>query len=68
MYIRKREKNEVHIEVTNGVINITEKLMDRFGREVTSIEVIPDQHKGENKVKRSGICNTRLITLKTINK
>ncbi len=54
-----------HIESTLGIINIRE-LKDLLGRDVVSIEVIPDQNIGEHKVKRIGLANTRLIKLKTV--
>tara|TARA_R100001082_G_scaffold30763_1_gene15464 strand:- start:1124 stop:1333 length:210 start_codon:yes stop_codon:yes gene_type:complete len=57
-------KKLLHIETPLGIINIRVGLTDRLGRSVDSIEVIPSNYAGQNKVKRSGLSNTRLIKLK----
>ena len=56
----------LHVETPNGIVNIRVGLTDMKGRSVDSIEVIPDRFAGENKVRRSGYANTRLIRLKTV--
>lgn len=59
-------KGLLHIETPLGVINIRVGLHDRLGREVESITVKGDNYSGEQKVKRVGLANTRLIQLKTV--
>ena len=54
----------LHIETDLGIVNIKPGLFDRHGRKVTFVEVIPDRYAGEQKVKRCGTSNTRLIQLK----
>ena len=54
----------VHVETPLGIVNIRVGLVDRRGRDVDSIEVIPNQYAGEPKVVRRGYCNTRLVRLK----
>lgn len=55
------------MEADNCVINITEGLTDRYGRNVTSITVSPDRYAGEPKNIRFGYFNTRVVTLKKKN-
>ncbi len=52
-----------HIETSLGIVNIRE-LTDLKGRKVVSIEVVPDDYVGEQKIKLIGRTNTRLIQLK----
>ena len=59
-------KGLLHVETPLGVVNIRVGLHDFKGREVDSIEVIAPKYAGENKIKRSGYSNTRLIRLKTV--
>jgi hypothetical protein len=66
-YLMKRlshRKGLLHIETPLGIVNITVGLVDRHGRWVESIQVIPSCYKGEKKVMRSGYANTRLIQCK----
>lgn len=57
----------LHIEAEGCVINIREGLTDLKGREVTSIEILPDNHYiGERIWKLIGFCNNRVVRLKTI--
>jgi hypothetical protein len=51
------------IPTSLGTVNIRE-LVDLKGRNVVSIEVIPDEYIGEKKIRLSGRSNTRLIQLK----
>ena len=60
-----KEQNCLHIETNNCIVNIRQGLKDRLGRNVTSIEVIPDRYSGEPKRKLLGYANTRIIDLKT---
>jgi len=54
-----------HIEVKGCIINITEGLSDRQDREVTHIEILPDNHCiGERIWKLQGNVNNRVIRLK----
>lgn len=56
----------LHVETPNGIVNIRAGLSDRMGREVDSVETIPDRYAGERKVIVSGRSNTRLIRLLTV--
>lgn len=56
-----------HIEVEGGIVNIREGLKDHKGRNVTSIEILPDDHySGENVWRLRGYINSRLVQLKTV--
>lgn len=66
---RQTVKNDdtLHVETPNGIVNIRAGLTDMRGRSVDSIQIIPDNYAGENKVVRVGGCpNVRLIRLKTV--
>jgi len=56
----------LHVETPNGIVNIRAGLSDAIGREVDSIEVIPDRYAGERRVVVSGRRNTRMIRLKGV--
>ena len=56
----------LHVETPNGIVNVRAGLSDARGREVDSVECIPDRYAGERKVVVSGCTNTRLIRLKTV--
>lgn len=58
------KRDMLHIETPLGIVNIRCGLSDLNGRAVDSIEVIPANYAGENKIVRRGYCNTRLIQLK----
>ncbi|KKN74115.1 hypothetical protein LCGC14_0394550 [marine sediment metagenome] len=64
--MRHKEPGKVlHIETPLGIVNIRVGLRDLKGRAVDSIQIIPDQCPGEQKVVRRGGCpNIRLIQLK----
>jgi hypothetical protein len=67
--VRKLRSNqkELHIEAEGCVINIREGLTDLKEREVTSIEILPDNHCcGERIWKLIGSVNNRIIKLKKI--
>ena len=54
-----------HIEVDGCIVNIQTKLHDRLGREVTSIQIIPDRnYNGEIWKYVPGKFNHRVIKLK----
>lgn len=56
-----------HIEVKGCIVNIREGLTDSKGREVTSIEILPDDHYAGEKVWRlRGCINNRVVKLKTV--
>jgi len=60
-----RGSKGLHIEAEGCIVNITEGLIDRKGRPVTSIEIIPDKYAGEREWKRVGsYANVRVIQLK----
>lgn len=56
----------LHVETPNGIVNIRAGLHDVRGRDVDSIETLPNRYAGERKVRLSGHSNTRLIRLKTV--
>lgn len=56
----------LHVETPNGIVNIRAGLSDRHGREVDSVECIPDRYAGERKVVVRGLSNTRLVRLLTV--
>jgi hypothetical protein len=61
----KYSKNCWKVETSNALIIITDNLTDTLGRNVTSVQIIPDNYAGEPKNKRIGGCaNVRVITLK----
>ena len=54
-----------HIEVEGCIVNILTGLRDRFGRRVTSISILPDDHyAGENIWRLRGCINNRVVQLK----
>ena len=66
---RRGKKNKgLHIEAKGCIVNIREDLEDRFGRQVTHIEIIPDNYIGEPKRKVVGSKNIRVIALKQKNR
>ena len=65
---RMKEQRCLHIEAEGCIINIHQDLHDRFGRQVTSVSIIPDKYAGEPRRKVIGSTNTRIITLKQKNK
>lgn len=53
-----------HIEVEGCIINIRTGLIDRLGRRVTSIEILPDDHFSGEKIWRLyGSVNNRVVQL-----
>ena len=57
----------LHVETPNAIVNIRVGLHDRLGRAVDSIQIIPDDFAGENKVVvYPGRRNTRVVRLKTV--
>lgn len=55
-----------HIEVEGCIVNIRTGLIDRLGRKVTSVEILPDDHcSGDPFWKLVGSVNNRVIQLKT---
>ncbi len=57
----------IHCEVEGAVINIREGLHDTKGRNVTSVEIIPDDHYAGEPIWKTvpRVHNVRLIQLKT---
>lgn len=65
----KHNSNTYKVETDNALIIITNNLTDRKGRNVTSIQIIPDKYAGEPKnIRIGGSSNIRVVTLKTKNK
>ena len=62
-----KDQECLHIEAEGCIVNIRQELTDRLGRQVTSIEIIPDKYIGEPKRKLIGASHTRVIKLKTNN-
>ncbi len=61
----KFDKTTYKVETSNAVIVIKDNLTDRLGRNVTSVQIIPDNYPGDYKAVRVGGCsNVRVITLK----
>lgn len=59
-----RERELIHVETPNGIVNIRTGLHDRLGRDVVSIEVLASNYAGERKVvKRNGPSGMRLVRL-----
>jgi hypothetical protein len=54
----------IHVETPNGIVNVYCGLHDRLGRDVDTVEVIPDNYPGERPVRISGGRYARLIRLK----
>lgn len=54
----------LHVETPLGIVNITVGLIDRLGRQVESIYVIPCPDYEQAKVVVRGLRNTRLVRLK----
>jgi len=66
--VRMREQKCLHIEAEGCIVNIRQELIDRLGRQVTSIEIIPDNYTVGPKHKLIGSRNNRVITLKKKNR
>ncbi len=67
MKVAYLNKGLLHVETPNAVVNIRVGLHDRLGRSVDSIEILPDDYAGEEKVVvYPGKCNTRIVRLKTV--
>ena len=61
----KHDSNTIKVEANNCLVVIKENLTDMKGRNVTSIQIIPDNYAGEPKNIRVGAKpNVRVITLK----
>lgn len=57
----------LHIETPEGIINIYTGLHDDKGREVTTVEAIPDDRfAGERKVRCSPGCHFRMVRNKRL--
>ena len=59
-YNTNRSDNTLHIETENCVVNIRVNLHDKNGKEVTSIEIIPDKY-ADKQVYFDGCTNNRVI-------
>lgn len=57
-------KKTRHVEVDGAIVNIHTGLKDRFGRKVTAVEIIPDEHNERKWKVIPGKHNTRIIQLK----
>lgn len=59
-YKNNRSDDILHIETEGCVVNIQVDLHDNSGKEVASIQIIPDKYDSENW-KLDGCANNRLI-------
>ena len=67
MQITKINKKVYHLEVEGAIINISERLLDWFGRKVTEISIIPDnQIPGQPVWRLLGYSNNRVVQLKNL--
>ena len=67
MQITKTNKKVYHLEVEGAIINVREGLLDRFGRKVTEISIIPDnQIPGQLVWRLLGYSNNRVVQLKNL--
>jgi len=57
-----------HIEAEGCIVNIREKLSDRNGRAVTSIEILPDDHFCGERIWKTlpRVVNVRVVQLKKV--
>ena len=54
-----------HIEIEGCIVNIRTGLLDRTGRKVTHIEILPDDHYAGDRIWRlRGCVNNRVIQLR----
>jgi hypothetical protein len=60
---RNRSGNLLHIETEGAIVNIRVGLEDTEGREVTSIEILPDETTDE-KWEVDGHINNRVIKVR----
>jgi len=68
-YRHNLDPHTIKIEADNCLVIVKDKLQDKLGRNVTSVQIIPDKYVGGNKVIRVGGCaNVRCITLKKKNR
>ena len=67
MQITKINKKVYHLEVEGAIINIQEGLLDRFGRKVTEISIIPDAQIPDQPVWHLlGYAHNRVVQLKNL--
>ncbi|MBA7532436.1 hypothetical protein ES705_24662 [subsurface metagenome] len=69
MQVTKLNKKTYHIEAEGTIINIQEGLLDRYGRRVTEVSIIPDNQIPENPVWHLlGHAHNRIVRLKNLKK
>lgn len=56
----------LHIETPLGIVNIRIGLIDKNGRSVEAIDILPNRGAGDPKVKLIGRGISRLVQLKTV--
>lgn len=57
----------LHVEADGCIINVREGLSDRYGRKVTSVEIIPDDRFAGDPIWRLRGCrNNRVVQLKKV--
>lgn len=67
MQITKLNKKAYHLEVEGVIINVHEGLLDRYGRRVTEVSIIPDNQIPENPVWHLlGYAHNRVVQLKNL--
>jgi len=68
-YRHNLDPHTIKIETDNCLVIVKDKLQDKLGRNVTSVQIIPDKYVGSNKVIRiGGKENIRCVTLKKKNR
>jgi len=62
----ERREGYIHCEVQGAIVNIREGLSDRKGRNVTSVEILPDDHYAGEPIWKTipKIYNVRIVQLK----
>ena len=66
MQITKLNKKAYHFEVEGAIINVREGLLDRFGRTVTEISIIPKKYIDEPVWHLLGYAYNRVVQLKNV--
>jgi hypothetical protein len=54
-------KGILHVETDEGIVNIYVGLHDKLGRNVTTVECLPDNYAGEARVRCSPCSRIRMI-------
>ena len=67
MLITKINKKAYHLQFEGAIINIREGLLDRYGRRVTEVSIIPDNQIPDQPVWHLlGYAYNRIVQLKNL--